>query len=217
LRHTGHTRALLAVAGVAALLGTAGVASAQDGGGVAPPSSGSGSSSGNSSYEFVPFGSRNLAKGMRGADVKTLNWLMRAVAGRGPLGGYFSDPTDSVVRQFQSSVGIRADGVVRRATRRKIAGRMRGQFATWYGPGLWGRSTACGWKLRPRTIGVAHKRLPCGTKVIFAYRGRWVRARVIDRGPYNGKYRWDLTKRAARKIGFLRTGAGRVRVAVVRR
>ncbi len=42
-------------------------------------------------------------------------------------------------------------------------------------------------------IGVAHKKLPCGTKVTFAYEGRWVRAKVIDRGPYIAGRKWDLT------------------------
>ena len=47
--------------------------------------------------------------------------------------------------------------------------------ATWYGPGFWGMSTACGTMLTKTTIGVAHKRLPCGTVVIngtlFVYYG----------------------------------------------
>ena len=32
------------------------------------------------------------------------------------------------------------------------------------------------------------------------YRGRYVRARVIDRGPYSGGARWDLTQKTARKL-----------------
>src|SRR4051794_9471889 len=43
--------------------------------------------------------------------------------------------------------------------------------ATWYGPGLYGNRMACGSKLTHRTLGVAHKRLPCGTKVALRYRG----------------------------------------------
>ena len=39
--------------------------------------------------------------------------------------------------------------------------------ATWYGPGFWGKSTACGTVLTPTTIGVAHRKLPCGTTVTF--------------------------------------------------
>ena len=36
-------------------------------------------------------------------------------------------------------------------------------LASWYGPGLYGNRTACGQTIRPSTLGVAHKRLPCGT------------------------------------------------------
>jgi rare lipoprotein A len=106
--------------------------------------------------------------------------------------------------------------VVRKDTRKKIAARMKNNLATWYGPGFWGNRTACGKTLKTTTIGVAHKKLPCGTKVTFAYNGHWVRAKVIDRGPYNGDYKWDLTKKLAKRLGFLTTGSGPVKAAVVR-
>src|SRR6187431_909593 len=66
--------------------------------------------------------------------------------------------------------------------------------ASWYGPGLWGNKTACGQTLRPRTMGVAHKTLPCGTTVKFVYHGRAAITEVIDRGPYVHGRAWDLTK-----------------------
>lgn len=203
------------VASMAALLCTAGVASAQSGGGVAAPSDGGGATA-PSSYTTSAFGSRDLSKGMSGEDVKTLNWLMNAIAGNGPFDGYFNQPTDSLVRNFQSEVGLSSDGVVRKGTRKKIASRMRNNLATWYGPGFWGNRTACGQTLKTTTVGVAHKKLPCGTKVTFAYRGRWVRAKVIDRGPYNGAYKWDLTRKLAKRLGFLSVGAGSLRAAVAR-
>jgi Lytic transglycolase len=84
--------------------------------------------------------------------------------------------------------------------------------ASWYGPGLWGRSTACGQTLRPQTMGVAHKTLPCGTRVKFVYRGRAVVTQVIDRGPYVDGRAWDLTKATGDALGF--EGVGRVRYAV---
>jgi hypothetical protein len=86
--------------------------------------------------------------------------------------------------------------------------------ASWYGPGLWGRSTACGQVLRPTTIGVAHKTLPCGTTVRFTYRGRTVVAPVIDRGPYIRGRAWDLTAAAAEALDFESTGVGFVRYQV---
>jgi rare lipoprotein A (peptidoglycan hydrolase) len=83
-----------------------------------------------------------------------------------------------------------------------------------YGPGLWGRSTACGMILRPTVIGVANKNLPCGTSVTFSYGGRTASATVIDRGPYRKGYAWDLTKKLAKRLGFLPVGAGAVTATV---
>ncbi len=99
-------------------------------------------------------------------------------------------------------------------TRKAIAARIVRERATWYGPGLWGRRTACGVILGKLTMGVAHRRLPCGTTVALAYQGRWVRTSVIDRGPYRRGYRWDLTRMLAAQLGILERGTARVRVAV---
>jgi len=78
----------------------------------------------------------------------------------------------------------------------------RGKEATWYGPGLYGNRTACGQTLRPDTVGVAHKELPCGTKVRFYYKGRSEKVRVIDRGPFVKGIEWDLTEAARKKLRF---------------
>jgi len=84
--------------------------------------------------------------------------------------------------------------------------------ATWYGPGLYGNRTACGQVLRPHTIGVAHRTLPCGTVVRFAHRGRRIVTRVIDRGPFAAGVDWDLTNGARRALGF--DGSGSIRYAL---
>ncbi len=86
--------------------------------------------------------------------------------------------------------------------------------ATWYGPGFWGRQTACGMVLQPTVIGTAHKGLPCGTTVTFTHAGLSVTATVIDRGPYKKGYAWDLTKKTAKKVGFLAVGAGKIQATV---
>jgi len=86
--------------------------------------------------------------------------------------------------------------------------------ATWYGPGFWGNSTACGMILQPTVIGTAHKGLPCGTAVTFTYAGRSVAATVIDRGPFRKGYAWDLTKKAAKRVGFLAVGSGKIAATV---
>ncbi len=84
--------------------------------------------------------------------------------------------------------------------------------ASWYGPGLYGRRTACGQTLRATTIGVAHRNLPCGTMVKFIYHGHSVVAPVIDRGPYVKGRAWDLTAAASEALEF--EGAGMIRYAV---
>ena len=76
------------------------------------------------------------------------------------------------------------------------------RIATQYGRGSYGTRTACGNVLRPTTIGVAHRTLACGTLVEFYYRGRTLKAPVIDRGPYANGASWDLTDAAARYLRF---------------
>jgi hypothetical protein len=77
----------------------------------------------------------------------------------------------------------------------------RHDLATWYGPGFYGNRTACGRTLGYSTLGVAHRTLPCGTKVAIMYRGRTVMVEVIDRGPY-ARSNWDLTRETAERLGF---------------
>jgi rare lipoprotein A (peptidoglycan hydrolase) len=85
--------------------------------------------------------------------------------------------------------------------------------ASWYGgKTMWGRHTACGQILRPSTIGVANKTLPCGTPVKFVWHGHSVIAPVIDRGPYITGRAWDLTSAAAESLEF--EGIGRIQYAV---
>src|ERR1700761_6841355 len=85
--------------------------------------------------------------------------------------------------------------------------------ASWYdGKTMWGRTTACGEILRPTTIGVANKTLPCGTPVKFSWHGRTIVAPVIDRGPYVKGRSWDLTSAAAEALAF--EGVGNIQYAV---
>jgi hypothetical protein len=77
--------------------------------------------------------------------------------------------------------------------------------ATWYGPGFYGRRTACGQRLGKRTLGVAHKTLPCGTLVELFKDGRTVTVPVIDRGPFRPGTSYDLTSATAQAIGMTAT------------
>jgi rare lipoprotein A len=79
-------------------------------------------------------------------------------------------------------------------------------LATWFGPGFYGQTTACGQTLTPAVVGVANRTLPCGTLVKVSYRGRRVIVPVIDRGPYgNNGADWDLTTEAAHALGMADT------------
>ena len=89
---------------------------------------------------------------------------------------------------------------------------MRSAGATWYGPGLYGNGTACGETLRPGTIGVAHRTLPCGTTLKINYHGHSLVTKVIDRGPYTKGNDFDLTNGARLALDF--QGVGQVRYAV---
>jgi hypothetical protein len=86
--------------------------------------------------------------------------------------------------------------------------------ASWYGPGLYGNKTACGQTLRPNTVGVAHKRLPCGTVVKFVYNGHALVTQVIDRGPYIRGRAWDLTEAASEALDFQDVGVAKLRYAI---
>jgi rare lipoprotein A len=77
---------------------------------------------------------------------------------------------------------------------------------------MYGGALACGGSLGYNALVVAHKTLPCGTKVRIRYHGRTATATVRDRGPYSGGREFDLAGAVARKLGF--NGVGRIWVSV---
>jgi rare lipoprotein A (peptidoglycan hydrolase) len=85
--------------------------------------------------------------------------------------------------------------------------------ATWFGPGFYGKKTACGQTLTPSVVGVANRTLPCGTLIKVVYRGRTAVIPVLDRGPYSHIADWDLTAGAARTLGITETV--RIKTSVV--
>ena len=105
-------------------------------------------------------------------------------------------PMSARVRLLVRGHGVRAKRRIGRMNVYRVA------LASWYGPGFYGRRTGCGGTLGYSQLGVAHKTLPCGTKVTLRHNGRRVRVPVIDRGPYVGAREYDLTAATARKLGF---------------
>ena len=176
-----------------------------------------GKDSRHSSCKSLRFGSRTLSKGDCGSDVKTLNWMLRSKATKVDLAKDYKRSTASAVRSFERNRGLKVNGVVEKKTRSALTRSLPKGNATWYGPTLYGNGVACGGTLHKTTIGVAHKTLPCGTKVLVGYHGHWVRTKVIDRGPYGTHSQWDLTEATAKRLHFKSTGAGKIRFAKLKK
>jgi rare lipoprotein A len=109
---------------------------------------------------------------------------------------------------YKLRIAFAGDEAVAKTTR-PLRGKVnvyRPSAASWYGPGFYGRRTACGQTISSSIMGVANKSLPCGTRVTMRYHGRSVTVPVIDRGPYSGSREWDLTPATKNKLGFGSTG-----------
>lgn len=91
--------------------------------------------------------------------------------------------------------------------------------ASCYGPGLFGNRMANGGVLTRSTLGVAHRTLPLGTRLLVRYRKRRVVVTVTDRGPFVASRAFDVTERVARRLGY-RTctafGVRRIRTSLIR-
>jgi rare lipoprotein A len=132
----------------------------------------------------------------RGRRWFTLDRDRTSASGRYVLRDRRTAPMSAPVR-----VHVRGDGthVKRRLGRLNV---YRVALASWYGPGFYGRRLGCGGTLGYHQLGVAHKTLPCGTRVTLRHNGRRIRVPVIDRGPYVGAREYDLTAATARRLGF---------------
>jgi hypothetical protein len=80
---------------------------------------------------------------------------------------------------------------------------------SWYGPGFYGSGTACGQRYTREIMGVAHRTLPCGTRVTFRNpaNGRQVTVPVIDRGPYVAGRTWDMSRAMCEALDHCYTGS----------
>jgi rare lipoprotein A len=107
---------------------------------------------------------------------------------------------------YARAVAHRTGTATRDRSGKKRINVFRPALASYYGPGFYGNTTACGKTLTPDMLGVANKSLPCGTRVTLRHAGRTVTVRVIDRGPYSGAREYDLTEATKRKLRFGSTG-----------
>ena len=90
-------------------------------------------------------------------------------------------------------------------------------IASWYGDEFAGRLTANGEIFDPNLVTAAHKTLPMPSvvRVTNLDNGRSLVLRVNDRGPYVPGRIIDLSREAARLIGFQKKGIARVRVQIL--
>ena len=89
--------------------------------------------------------------------------------------------------------------------------------ASWYGPGFHGKKTASGQIYNQNAMTAASRTLPLGTRVMVTNldNGKEVEVTINDRGPYAKGRIIDLSKAAARKLGFIKAGVARVRIEVI--
>ena len=87
-------------------------------------------------------------------------------------------------------------------------------IASYYHPGLIGRLTANGERYSDLALTAAHRTLDLGTRVRVTNLEnlRSVVVTVNDRGPYAKGRVIDLSRRAARLLGFVHEGVAKVRV-----
>jgi rare lipoprotein A len=148
-------------------------------------------------------------------DAETAMWLPIATTTIGEDGAYLARWRADVTGRMttRATVGDAAEsGATETGAALALAAPLettmtvyRPAMATWYGPGFYGRTTACGLRMSRKLLGVAHRKLPCGTQVALTYEGKAITVPVVDRGPFKRGHSWDLTKAAAAALGFTYT------------
>jgi rare lipoprotein A len=98
-----------------------------------------------------------------------------------------------------------------------LAGYREEGIASWYGVPFHGRPAADGEIYNMEALVAAHRTMPFNTwvKVTNLANNEAVNVRIIDRGPFVDGRILDLSKAAARDIGLIGPGTGRVRIEVI--
>jgi rare lipoprotein A len=164
----------------------------------------------------APAGAAGHELAVQRFDEKTQTWVVEATSTAAADGSFLARWRTNHIGAFRMRVVLQAagDASAAAASPELTVTVYKSAMATWYGPGLHGRKTACGQRLTPELLGVAHRRLPCGTPVALYYQGRTIVVPVVDRGPFRRGMTWDLTEATAQALGFTTTdriGAVRLR------
>jgi rare lipoprotein A len=148
--------------------------------------------------------------------------LLLGACGSGPDEAPEPAPTETVARPVASTTeraGVPAPAIhVSEPVLRSETG-----AASFYADVFEGKRTASGERFRQSGMVAAHRRYPFGTilRVTNLDNDRSVRVRVIDRGPFAAPWKShrriiDLSRAAARRLGFLDAGFAPVKVEVLR-
>lgn len=146
-----------------------------------------------------PFQDRRTLRCAVGSVVVALGFVVGCATRRPPAPphppGVFMRPGDVIPR-----IGARIEGT-----------------ASWYGPGFHGKRTSNGERYDMDGITAAHSQWVFGTRVRVTLldNGRSVVVRINDRTPNHKGRIIDLSRGAARAIGLIGPGTGRVRLEVV--
>jgi rare lipoprotein A len=86
--------------------------------------------------------------------------------------------------------------------------------ASWYGKEFHGRKTASGDTFDMNGLSAAHRTLPLGATIRVTNLDNYksIRVKVNDRGPFVRNRSLDLSYGAAKELGFVETGAARVKI-----
>jgi rare lipoprotein A len=89
--------------------------------------------------------------------------------------------------------------------------------ASWYGKPFHGRRTANGERYNMYSMTAAHRTYAMGTilKVTNLRNKRSVKVRINDRGPFYNTRNIDLSYAAAKKLGMVHKGVGKVKIEVL--
>lgn len=111
-------------------------------------------------------------------------------------------PAAPPVRASRTRAAIPKALPMKTVTRTVATGPTFSGAASWYGGSFQGRRTANGERFDTTDLTAASKTLPFGTRLRVCRASRCVVVRVNDRGPYVGGRVLDLSRAAARQLGY---------------
>ncbi len=134
--------------------------------------------------------------------------------------GFYSVSSDSIADETVAEpavVAVPEETVPAPAEVKVIYSDKKEMRATWYGPGFHGRRTASGEIFDEEAFTCAHRSLPFGTvlRITNPITEKTVYIRVNDRGPVSRRFDLDLSRGAARELGYMANGVAKLQVEMV--